>query len=229
MRLLAASAVPQRRVVVESKAVNTLEALAVRGRTNRIRGSRRPSAPDRTGPPREVVVTGTGTSASGVGTPLNDEVCMRTLTSDDWHERGVDYHQVADPSWEQVEAAIRSLDGCRHTDVTLTSPVAPGGTIDLAVGGGNEGHYSMISDLITPDDIFGSYFIDPSRPEQPWVELVVGGQGVGYPSFLIASLPTVLQAARYFLDTGELDPVFTWVEELPEVSIEEKYYDDRPF
>jgi hypothetical protein len=156
---------------------------------------------------------------------------VRTLTTDDWHEHGVDYQEIADPIWEQVEIAIRQLDGRRRTDVTLASPVTSDVTINLSVGGGNKRQFVMISDLITPEDIFGKYFFNPSQPELPWVELVVGGQGVGFPSFLIADLPTVLRAARYFLETSGLDPSLTWLElkDLPEVSIEQKMYDDPPF
>lgn len=111
--------------------------------------------------------------------------------------------QITNPSWEQIEAAIRALDANRYTLVSLTA----GNAGTLLIGGGN-GQY-----------ILTAFFEDDrhltarkSEANSSDVELTVGGQTGNYSSNEIWPLDTAIHAARQFVESGTLDNILEWTE-----------------
>lgn len=114
---------------------------------------------------------------------------------------------VEQPSWRDVEAAIRGLNGATHNDVYL----CPEPTVTesyLCVGGG-DGRY-----IVTGATKGGKFptLTDPTRTREPRETLVVGGQPGDYPGHYVVPLETALRAARTYFDTGAFDRDAHWVE-----------------
>jgi hypothetical protein len=61
----------------------------------------------------------------------------KSLSTDLWDKLADEDDDVPNPSWPQIESAIRALDGKKRTIVTL----AAGGEWRLAVGGGSANRY----------------------------------------------------------------------------------------
>lgn len=138
---------------------------------------------------------------------------IETLSFEDWqgiHNRG---EIITDPTLEQVEAALRDLDGSRRTLVTLQ---APDGSY-LAIGGGNDGRY-VVSATISSGTMGGEEIFNLTSPydaEQRsetltrcWV--VTGGQGADYPRRETVELERALHAARVYAERGVLDSSLPW-------------------
>ncbi len=70
-----------------------------------------------------------------------------TMITDDWERVHANNRIFEEVSWEQLEAAIRSMDGVRHTQVVVQYPDYS----NLIVGGGPSVFNVVIA---TPDDRF---------------------------------------------------------------------------
>lgn len=115
--------------------------------------------------------------------------------------------QIADPTWEDVEAAIRRLERFRYPFVWLyrTSNPEEDWPYDFNVIGG-EGEYGMDS---MADGTYDRYY-DQSRGDDI-IEVWRSDQGATFEAkYCCPSLDTVLRATRYYCEHGTLDPSLFW-------------------
>jgi hypothetical protein len=112
---------------------------------------------------------------------------------------------ISSPSWDNVEAAIRGLDGKTKTSVFLYV------TEDrlMGIGGGNNGLYTVMIDA--PEFVAAQNLVEPSKSGKE-IMLVVGGQSAGYPERMCVDLSRVLQAARTFAEAGQAEGSLSWEE-----------------
>jgi hypothetical protein len=129
----------------------------------------------------------------------------RELQDEEWHE------SFPDPSWEQIECAIRRLDANAFAGVEIA--IADmyhdgGGQPSLHITGGN-GEY-----IISYNGGGGSsvHYLDPNQANQPEpVGVVKRDQGVWVPAnWVCRNLELVLAIARYFTETGRPFPDVQW-------------------
>lgn len=111
-----------------------------------------------------------------------------------------------DPSWFEIECAIRKLDRCVYRFVFLHRQI-PALVPDLQVSGGR-GEYSI--EAFQPDQTWLSYVeIERSSRE---VDTWVSDQGDTRPEFLSCpDLAHALAAVRYFCEIGSLNPEMRWI------------------
>jgi hypothetical protein len=112
---------------------------------------------------------------------------------------------IEHPDWNQIEAAIRELDGKSRTLVTL-------GVDDetyMTIGGGESGKYVV---SVTFDNISFHNLVDLSKPDET-EKLVVGGQEGIYPAKMCVDLLRCLLAARTFAESEKLDSLLVWQED----------------
>jgi hypothetical protein len=112
---------------------------------------------------------------------------------------------IENPDWNQIEAAIRELDGKSKTLVTL-------GVDDetyMTIGGGESGKYIV---SVTFDNISFHNLVDLSKSDGT-EKLVVGGQEGIYPAKICVDLLPCLLAARTFAESGKLDQLLSWQED----------------
>jgi hypothetical protein len=100
------------------------------------------------------------------------------------------------PTWDQVDAAIRALDGAARNDLYFHVRRDDLETY-LAVGGGN-GRYIVTGAI--ENETFPTVISGPESA-QPRVHLMVGGQMGDYPHNYILTLDTTLRAVHSFVDT----------------------------
>lgn len=113
---------------------------------------------------------------------------------------------IENATWEQAEAAIRSLDETEFTALTVERPDRS----NVLVGGGN-GRYIL---CITTVDERLVALADAAKAADEAEELVAGGQPGQYPSHLVVDdLDTVLRAARTYFETGSPDRSLSWVQD----------------
>jgi Immunity protein Imm1 len=112
---------------------------------------------------------------------------------------------IENPTWSQIEQAIRKLDGKSKTLVTL-------GADDeyyMSIGGGEFGKYIV---NVTFDNVSFYNLVEPSKPDAR-EKLVVGGQAGNYSAKMCVNLDTALLAAQTFTISGELEISLSWEEE----------------
>ena len=109
--------------------------------------------------------------------------------------------EVSNPSWSQIEVAIRGLDGAYNSLIVIAigDPVP-----HMAIGGGPSRYilYATFDNLIFPT-------LADSSVGLGTIELVAGQRGK-YHARNVVSLDLVLQAAKEFAAAGVLDPDLTW-------------------
>lgn len=115
-----------------------------------------------------------------------------------------DSKEIDSPSWDDVERAIESLDGERHTIVML-APAPPLGPPDgdhhMAVGGGKGGKYVV---YMTLDNLhFGNLVAPEFEGDVAVVRQTIGGQEGEYAVSQCVSRQLALKAARKYFETGE--------------------------
>ncbi|MBD1809284.1 hypothetical protein H6F98_28060 [Microcoleus sp. FACHB-SPT15] len=112
---------------------------------------------------------------------------------------------IENPDWNQIEAAIRELDGKSKTLVTL-------GVDDeayMTIGGGESGNYVV---SVTFNNMSFHNLVDLSKPDAT-EKLVIGGQEGIYPAKICVDLLPCLLAARTFTESGKLDTLLSWQED----------------
>jgi hypothetical protein len=129
---------------------------------------------------------------------------VRWLTICTWNDGARTDTAVDTPSWADVEAAVRALNNRNLSDIHLELAGPP--EAFLSVGGG-AGRY------IVSGSVDGRVFpvlIDASLPEDPRVDLVVGGQLGDYPRCCAVDLDHALRAVRSVAETGEFQQGLGW-------------------
>lgn len=127
------------------------------------------------------------------------------LSIEKWVSNKNESEFIEKPSWNQIESAIRELDGKNKTLVTL---------------GVNEDTYMMIEGgesrkyvvSVTFDNLSFHNLVALSKSDTT-EKLVVGGQEGIYPAKICVDLLPCLLAARTFTEAGELDPLVSWQED----------------
>jgi len=119
-----------------------------------------------------------------------------------WVRLQVEGHVYPHATADEVESAIRGLDGVGRTLVTIE---LESGT-RLTVAGGPERFVAEVAE----DDVRRWAVINPLAGDD-LVDLVVGGQTVDYPARLCLDKESVLKAARAFvLGGGAKSDHLTW-------------------
>ena len=130
---------------------------------------------------------------------------VSNLSVENWVGNRDEGEFIENPNWNQIESAIRELNGKSKTLVTL-------GADDesyMTIGGGESEKYTV---NVTFDNISFSSLVDLSKPDEI-EKLVVGGQEGNYPAKLCVDLQTALLAAKIFAELGELEPSLYWEED----------------
>ena len=116
---------------------------------------------------------------------------------------------LPDPSWADIEAAIRRLDRDEYPYVWLhlTNPIDEDGPRGLNVMGGR-GEYAM--SISSPGRLV--YYHDPKRGDEV-IRIWESDQGSALPeASLCNDTERVIAVARHFADTARPDPGYEWRE-----------------
>lgn len=108
-------------------------------------------------------------------------------------------------NWEEIETAIRELDGHCKTLVTLETE----GETHMAIGGGNDRYFVYV----TFDNENFHYLVNPSKSGNG-EKLVVGGQEAIYPAKSCVDLSTALKAAKGFAEFGRIEKSVVWEQDV---------------
>lgn len=129
-------------------------------------------------------------------------MAIELLTVCEWNGPHMESAKFPQPTWDQVEDAIRALDERTHNDLYL-HPDASNLETYLAVGGGS-GRYLVTGSINNerfPTAVNG---VESNAAREL---LVVGGQTGDYPGNWILDLDSALRAVRSFFETGEFGGV----------------------
>lgn len=132
-------------------------------------------------------------------------MAIDVLTVCEWVNRSVNRTEVRNPSWPDVERAIRSLNNCGRNDLYLTPDENEPETY-LAVGGG-DGRYLVTGSV--RNETFPT-IVNPDKASSPKQLLLVGGQEGDYPANWIVDLESALHAASVFYEAGTFDAGANW-------------------
>jgi hypothetical protein len=127
---------------------------------------------------------------------------VSSLATDLWEDARCENDEVSNPSWEDIENAIRDLDGKSRTIVSLQGE----DEAHLVVGGGSSGRYLVYA---TFDNKHFST-LSNGRAASSKMRLYIGGQVGEYADNLIVDIACALSAARCFSEFGQLDPKLAW-------------------
>jgi len=116
---------------------------------------------------------------------------------------GVTETVVGFPTQNQVDHALRQLDGHEPNDLSLRTPDT---STYLGICGGPERLYGdphraqpAVRPLINPDD-----------PSQEPEDIMCGGQLTYFPRCFLVDRQKALIAAAYYLATAQADPTLNW-------------------
>jgi hypothetical protein len=126
-----------------------------------------------------------------------------TYEDDGWTWRP---HEVADPSWEQIEAAVRRLDRFRHPFLFLRLREDMPDEDRLEVMGGDGAWWVART--------FGGHLqrrlVNPEGGDEE-VRVWTSDQGFADEGrFVCENIEVVLQVTRYFAEHGDFDPSVAW-------------------
>jgi hypothetical protein len=175
--------------------------------------------------------------------PHLKQLRVSKLYTDNWTGNSNEENFIENPNWQQIETAIRDLDGNTKTLVSLK---ADDGSY-MMIGGGNSGKYIVTATL--DNEVFHSLLrqvyaiskldghhknMSSSRKKEILLssfyealinaknnnlnspnerKLIVGGQAGNYADKICVNLPQCLIAAITFAESGELESLFNWEEE----------------
>jgi len=128
---------------------------------------------------------------------------VSSIICDCWQGSESDNIVIDNPSWEQIETAVRNLDGERRTIVSLQGEAEA----HLVVSGGSLGRYVVYA-TYDNENFFSLCSINENASP---VLLNVGGQDGDYPSKIVVELPAALAAANDFADFGRMDATQRWL------------------
>ncbi|MEA5598292.1 Imm1 family immunity protein [Rivularia sp. UHCC 0363] len=130
---------------------------------------------------------------------------VSNLSVEQWIDNFNQDELIEKPTWNQIETAIRELNGKNKTLVTL-------GADDetyMSIGGG-AGKYVVTATF----DNFDFYIlVNLLKPDDQIEKLVVGAQEGNYSAKMCVDLLPCLLAARTFVESGKLDTLLSWEED----------------
>ncbi len=132
-------------------------------------------------------------------------MAIDVLTICEWIDRSVKHTEVKNPSWCEIEEAIRSLNNGERNDIYLV-PDENAPETYLGIGGG-AGRYLVTGSV--RNERFPT-IVDPNKEPTPKELLLVGGQDGDYPANWIIDLETALRAAKVFYDAGTFGQGANW-------------------
>ncbi len=111
--------------------------------------------------------------------------------------------ELLNPTWADIETAIRRLDAdqCSLVILGIGEPPAP----HLAICGGN-GKYLVYA---TEDNVTFHKLVNPNADEGKF-DLVAAGQMGSYPVRWCVGLEEALRAAKTYAENGSLDGSLNW-------------------
>jgi Immunity protein Imm1 len=110
---------------------------------------------------------------------------------------------ISRPSWTDIEAAVKNLDGKKFTMVTVEGT----GGAHLTIGGGTSGKYVVYATF----DRIQFFTLATHGKGETKVPLFVGGQEGEYPENIVVDSTLALAAAKSFADFGRLDSNLFWL------------------
>ena len=124
------------------------------------------------------------------------------MTGDSWE--GIEQKEtiLQNPSWVDIDAAIRRLDGRKYTIVSLKGQ----GESHMVIGGGMHDRYIVYVTL----DNEKFYNLVSDRRLKGTVLLFIGGQEGEYPAETVIDIVLVLKAAETFVEHGAIDTSLQW-------------------
>jgi len=125
---------------------------------------------------------------------------IKKMEYDNWINSLSNDTEIENPTWEQIEKAIKSLDADQHTMVILTSD-----TQSLIIGGG-QGQY-IITVLFGDDNHVSARRKSPIDGD---IELNIGGQTVFYSKRLVLDFALAIHVVMIFWQKEILDPNLEW-------------------
>ena len=130
---------------------------------------------------------------------------VSNLSVEQWIDNFNQDELINKPSWNQIETAIRELNGKNKTLVTLGADEET----YMSIGGG-AGKYVVTATF----DNFDFYIlVNLLKPDNQIEKLVVGGQQGNYSAKMCVDLLPCLLAARTFVESGKLDTLLSWEED----------------
>ena len=114
-----------------------------------------------------------------------------------------DANEILNPSWPDIENAIRRLDAdsCSLVVLGIGAPPVP----HMAIGGG-QGRYIVYA---TTDNLTFYKAVNPNGGGGK-CDLVAGGQRGSYDLRICVGLDHALCAAKTYAETGNLDASLSW-------------------
>ncbi|WP_369157310.1 Imm1 family immunity protein [Candidatus Thiodiazotropha sp. LNASS1] len=107
--------------------------------------------------------------------------------------------------FNQVESAIRRLNGKNKTMVVISSSV---NNKALSIAGGNDGKYIAYLAVDVDDKLYN--LTSGEEKAEKYCDIVAGGQSGSYPVNQCLDILTIIKACRYFTIYGEMDPDLIW-------------------
>jgi hypothetical protein len=114
-------------------------------------------------------------------------------------------HETPQPSWGQIEAAIRRLDRFRYPFIFLRLDDYIEEGEHISIIGGN-GAYGIEGFLRKQQRMYR----DPNRSGEDEIRVWTSDQGCSLRENEVCDLETALKAARYVCDKGDYDPDLPW-------------------
>lgn len=119
-----------------------------------------------------------------------------------WESLVEPFQSIKNPSWENVQARINSLETSESGSVFLKA--ANGSTLSI---GGDRGRGYLV---FCSDETGHRYLQPPPSKRQGAVGLVVGFQPAEYPRRIIVDLAASLKAAYVYFQTGHIQAGEDW-------------------
>ncbi|MDX2012394.1 MAG: Imm1 family immunity protein [Myxococcaceae bacterium] len=122
--------------------------------------------------------------------------------------------KVSDPSWHEIETAIRAMDGAERTSVVLRPSLEDPETMLVVGGGENDRRVCFFYD----GDEYN--LVDQDNDSQEPVEVLMGQTSVRSRRELVP-LEAVLAAVERFFETGAIQGDAWLKQELPSLQVHE--------
>lgn len=134
---------------------------------------------------------------------LANQLFIRKISTEEWR-RNRNYPTIKQvQNWQEVELAIKDLNGESRTFVTLEK----NDEILMGIGGGDTCYVVYI----TFDNQSFQYLVNTSVLNIPTlIQLTIGGQELFYDTSRCVNLETALKAAKTFAESGEVDESLKW-------------------
>jgi hypothetical protein len=131
------------------------------------------------------------------------EVIVYTDKGANWHK-----DKTIDPTWSEIEIAIRRMDKYYFPIVSLFCDEDPPYPADFDLMGG-KGEWTMYAEFHTRTYFNPSGNTDPDELVWIW-QSDQGGHALD--AHVCRSIEIVLATTRHFFNTGKLDPAVQWAE-----------------